>query len=315
MTAVYAAGDPRAQLSAQTPSNTRAVGDAVLPFQHYELTTLEPQMTTARGSKSWVFRAQNVVAVWTELTAGDSIERTDHDETMLLVLLADERLSVQSACEHANVEATSIAMIPPGPSTITANGAATILSLHTTRATDLLNRAHNRSLYEPIPESVAVHTPWPQPTGGYRLRVYADLDAVEPSPDRMGRIYRNQHAMVNFLYPRVGPRDPRTLSPHDHDDFEQISVAYGGSYVHHIRAHWGSDRLQWRDDQHVESTGPSFAIIPPPLLHTSEAVGPNTNRMIDVFAGPRVDFSDRAGWVLNAADYPTPKRGDANVSS
>lgn len=311
MTAAYDDSDPRSRLvtrSATTPP-VRAQGDAVLPFQHYELGQLEPDVTTEPGSPSWVVRAQNVVAVWTDLSAGDSIERTDIDETMVLILHTTGTVEVTAGGEWAELQALSIAILPPGPWRIVAQGAARVLRLHATSALDLVNLARNRHLYEPAPESIAVHAPWPAPTGGNRLRVYRDLDSIAPSSDRMGRIFRNRHVMVNVLYPRVGPRDPRTLSPHDHDDFEQLSVAYEGSYLHHIRAHWGQDRLQWRDDEHAESTSPSIAVIPPPLIHTSEAIGSGTNCMIDVFAGPRADFSAKAGWVLNAADYPVLDEG------
>lgn len=305
MTAVYPPGDPRAQL-APTPSTARAVGDAVLPFQHVELDHDEPTRVSPGGSRSWIYRAQNVVLVSTALAAGDVEERTDVDEVMLIVLGSTAPVTVEAGDESAELTATSIAVLPPGHSVLTSSGEAHVVRLFATTARDLVDLAANADLYEPAPESIAVHAAWPEPPGGERLRVYPDLEAIEQSPDRMGRIFRNRHVMVNVLYPRVGPRDPRTLSPHDHDDFEQLSYAYEGRYVHHIRAHWGKDRLQWRADEHVTSSAPSLAIIPPPLVHTSEAAGDDANKMLDIFAGPRADFSARSGWVLNAEDYPAP---------
>ncbi|MCH1881348.1 hypothetical protein [Agrococcus sp. ARC_14] len=309
MTAVYAADDPRSQLGVDAAA-TRAVGDDVLPFQHYELDRSAHAASTDRGSRTWVVRAQNVVVAWTELVAGDALERQDVDEVMLLVLSAAGPVEVETDDERVAVEAMGIVIVPPGRWRISTAGDARVLRLHATSASDLLELAVNRELYEPAPASIAKQAPWPPPRGGDRLRVYADLEDIEQSPDRMGRIFRNRHVMVNVLYPRVGPRDPRALSPHDHDDFEQLSIAYEGTYVHHIRAHWGKDRTQWRADEHVVSASPSIAVIPPPLVHTSEAVGDAANCMVDVFAGPRADFSARPGWVLNAADYPEPEAGE-----
>lgn len=299
----YTGDDPRSQLAA---APAKAPAGEPLPLQTFDFSVLEPDVVAGGGSRSWIVRAMNVVFVLTELEPGDVLTRDDPDETFAVVLATSGTVSFEAGCTRSEVNQRAVAVLPPGPGRIGTDAPARIVRLFATTATDLVEASRNAALYREQPDTIAVNPPWPEPVGGPRLRVYGDVDDIAPSPKRMGRIFRNRHAMVNLLYPRVGPRDPSTLSPHHHDDFEQLSYVDAGRYTHHVRMPWGTDRRRWRADEHVTIGSPSLTIIPPPLVHTSEAVGEGENRMLDIFAGPRADFSARPGWVLNADDYPAP---------
>ena len=273
-----------------------------------DLGTGDPDETTPGGSSTWYFRGHNFVLAHTTLVAGDVLERGGQpDEYVVILPYEESSVEVRASREVASVSGKAVVMVPPGSSAIVGVDDCTVVRLFSARSTDLLDKARNRDSYaEPHP-NVRPFEPWPDPPEGYRIRPYrlADL-AVTQDAVRPGQIVRCSTFMVNFLAPRIGPRDPDSLSPHDHDDFEQCSLAVEGEYVHHLRTPWSKRRSEWREDRHLRCGSPSVAVIPPPMIHTSEAVGSGTNQLIDIFCPPRLDFSRTPGRVLNEDTYPLP---------
>lgn len=296
--------DPRSQLGSS--GAPRAAGANVAP-QYFEFGHMDPTVVTPSGGRQWWVRSQALVIGYLELAAEDPVTLGDHpDEYMVIVPEGSAPISISAGADHTNAVAGQLVAVPSGNSTISSADASVVVGVFSSQSADLCARSANADFYESPDPNVAAWTPWPAATGGPALRVY-DAGTVPPDPDRFGRIYRCSSVMVNWLYPSLGPREPDKLSPHHHDDFEQISLQLGGSFVHHIRTPWTSDMADWRDDEHHHTSSPSVTVIPPPSIHTSQAVGGSLHQLIDIFAPPRFDFSARPGWILNADDYPMPE--------
>ncbi|MFG2005091.1 hypothetical protein ACGFNU_38700 [Spirillospora sp. NPDC048911] len=315
----YASDDPRSALAAKPGEAAAApAADPHAPIaapEYYDFSRLGPDEVSEAGSRTWIVRAQNVVLLYTRAVAGERLIRDgQRDEYMVILPHDDAKVVIESASasgrasggDGESVTGRSIAIVPPGDSVITVESATDVVRLFTPHNDDLARRARNADSYAAPHPRVALLAEWPEPVGGDKLRVYSDISEIERSPDRLGRIFRSRAFMANFLYHYDGPRDATKLSPHDHADFEQISLAVSGEFVHHIRTPWTKSRMAWRDDEHVRVGSPSVAIIPPPAVHTTEASGHGRNQLLDIFAGPRRDFSAKRGWVLNAGDYPAP---------
>ena len=297
----YHASDPRAALA--PASGTKAVDGPYAPADYAKFYETEPQ-EAADGARTWLVRGRNFIIAYSEVEDGAVLARAGQPDEYVL-LLPDPGLSatITAGAETKTVEGHSLAFIPPGDSRITLHGKGRIVRLLTPRAEDLAARCSNADRYlQPDPRIPPIQN-WPTPPDGFRIRDYT-LD-VPKEPGRFGRIWRCTTFMVNYLDPAAGPRDIRKLSPHHHDDFEQCSLVLNGSYTHHIRWPWTPDQTQWREDEHELCGAPSVTVIPPPSIHTSRAE--EAGQMVDIFCPPRMDFSTKPGWVLNAADYPMPE--------
>lgn len=263
-----------------------------------------PRQNDANG-RQWHARGQNLIVNYIVAEPGGRFPRMAQlDEYALLIPEPGMSVLIRAQGEEQRVKGPAVVFIPPGESRIEAEVGGALVRLITTRALDLVEECSNASDYSQADPNVPSFEAWPEPIGGYRIRAYPG--DVPGEPGRFGRLYRGSTIMVNFGDGRLGRRDPRNVSPHHHDDFEQYSIALAGEYIHHIRWPWTSDSTAWREDEHERCASPSVAVIPPPATHTSAGMADGLNRLCDAFCPPRKDFSQREGWVLNAADYPMP---------
>lgn len=299
--------DPRSALRAAGSAARVPVTAPIGRPQYIDLSDEPPESAFGQPA-TWFVRGHNFVLAMTRLEAGASLHRgasEQPDEYVLLLTEADPGVAVEWGGSTQHIDEPAVVVVPGGDSVVRAHRNTPVVRLFDDRAQDMISAARNASYYSEAHPRIAPLVPWPVPAGGQRIRIYPTV-GIAAEPGRFGRIFRTRSFMVNILETQSGPRDPEQLSPHVHDDFEQCSLVVEGHYVHHIRTPWTPRRSQWRADEHQEIGSPSVTIIPPPTVHTSEAIGPGLNRMIDIFCPPRQDFSDQPGWVLNAADYPAP---------
>jgi hypothetical protein len=261
--------------------------------------------TGAGGEQTWYARGQNFVVSYTTADAGAALTREDQpDEYMLLLLDATTRVDITTSSEHVSVDGNTLVIVPPGPSSVAVARGGRLVRVFSARSGDLADTCLNSAAYANQHPGVSPLEPWPDPPAGYRVRAYST--SVPAEPGRFGRIWRSTNLMVNWFQASTGPRDVTRMSPHAHPDFEQCSLVVAGEYVHHIRWPWTSNMHDWREDEHERCGSPSVTVIPPTSIHTSQAIGQGINHLIDIFGPPRLDFSEKPGWVLNAADYPMP---------
>jgi quercetin dioxygenase-like cupin family protein/mannose-6-phosphate isomerase-like protein (cupin superfamily) len=265
-----------------------------------------PPQREGAGWRSWITRAANFAIVYTEAEKGAVLDCDFADEHFAYAL--EGAVDIFAGGDSTGLTVEGLAVVPPGPARFSFSNSATLVQVITADES-LAAKAHNAATYSEGAKEVAPIEAWPEPVGGYRLRNYDTLAGY--AKGGMVHAYRTRKLMIVPYTRFLEPRDETQLSPHSHADFEQASVALEGVWVHHLRVPWTTNRHDWRPDEHVELASPSVTIIPAGVIHTSQGIAGEGMRLIDVFAPPRLDFSQR-GWVDNAADYPMPE--DAKAS-
>ncbi|MQQ09141.1 hypothetical protein GFB49_11800 [Epibacterium sp. SM1979] len=300
---MYDKSDPRASLALKAPASTIAQTGLIAEPQEAHFYADDPQLTNDAG-KAWMHRGHNFLVAYTEAAPGVAHERKAQiDEYAVLLPKASALIEWNGSQLH--VPGNSLVFVPPGDSSVTLPEGGVLVRILSTQNTDLAEGCGNAQGYKVPRTHIPPFQPWPEPKDGWKIRAYS-LD-VPQEEGRFGRIFRCTTLMINVLEPFEGPRDPSKMSPHHHDDFEQGSLALQGKFTHYLRWAWTSDMADWRDDEAIEMASPSMLVIPPPVIHTTRATGEGCNELIDIFSPPRMDFSMKPGWVLNADDYPMPE--------
>jgi len=249
------------------------------------------------ANRTRVLRARSFVIVMSE---GDGSLPVDSLEEYFL-LLPDAGARLESSGGTFDAPAHSVVVMPAGPSDacLLQPGACVRLFARAPAAFEAV------AIFGDGAEGLPLRpvTPWRRSLPVSCPIIYT-LDTLPNSPGMpRARLFQTSTLSINWVE-YSGPRDRGNLSPHAHTDFEQASLALDGQFIHHFRTPWGRDADSWRPDEHVKADPGSVALIPPPIIHTSEGVGAGRHILIDIFSPPRADFIAK-GQILNAAEYET----------
>jgi hypothetical protein len=305
---MYDKNDPRSKLSTAQREPT---GSTATPPSYGLYYKDKPVEDDANG-KAWYTRSQNLIVHYIEAKPGAMFSRNGQVDEYMIVLPDDDTPYVVTAKgETKEGPGYQLVIVPPGDSEIRLPKGGRVVRLFSTQSSDLNEKCANKATYAVRDRNIPEFQRWPDPVDGFKLRVY-DLWA-ERKPGQFGPIWRCTTIMLNFPPPGDSARDVTKMSPHSHADFDQCSLVLAGGFVHHMRWPWGLNKNEWREDEHILAESPSATMIPAKVVHTSEAQkpGPEGNRMADIFAPPRLDFSLQPGWIKNADEYPLPEDATA----
>lgn len=295
-----------------TDTGTRLASKSIFTQQ-------QPQTAGEDGlSRTWITRGGNLAVCVSQVEPGAALDRQDNpEEYMLIIPPSGASVEVEAGGEVIEAKPDSLTIIPPGSSRIVARTGGLLARVLSRAAGDVMALAVNAETYADGAPELAPATLWPEPVGGFKLRHYPLAPYFKPDGERIQpRCFRSTNMMVNLFGHFHTRRETTGLSPHWHDDFEQASLCFDGTWMHHLRYNWGADLAQWVPDDHAELATPSVIVIPAKVIHTSRDIGEDgpESSLYDIFSPPRMDFASKPGFVLNEAEYPLPAHRDMSAS-
>lgn len=299
---MYDKSDPRSRLAPQKDESGTTATPASYGLHYQD----DPIEENANG-RAWYTRGQDLLVNYIEAKPGATFARAgQHDEYMIVLPDEDTPYEATAKGETVQGEGHQLIIVPPGDSEIRLPKGGRVVRLFSTQSPDLNEKCANAATYAEPDPAIPPFKPWPAPPAGFKLRVYNLWKEREPG--KIGPIWRCTTIMLNFPPPGGGPRDVTKMSPHSHYDFDQCSLVLAGAFRHNMRWPWGLNKNDWRPDEDPVVGSPSTTIIPARVIHSSESMAPppGGNRMADIFAPPRLDFSLQDGWIQNADEYPLP---------
>ena len=241
-------------------------------------------------------RGANFLVEWLDVTAGATHRVESRAETILL--LDSLGAGIEARGESFESPAHTVCILPAGPVDLkfSASGSAVLLRTDGFDAGSI-----NAADYaEPHSRVAPLGRPYRR-VGGPTVQIIPVDQIKAPADKPRLRIVQSDTMSISWIE-YTGLRDRAKLTPHNHEDFEQGSLALLGDFTHHIRAPWGPNANHWLEDAHLPAPVRSLTMIPPPLIHTTEGQGEDRHVLIDVFAPVRRDFFVD-GWISNGEHY------------
>ncbi len=274
---------------------------------HAELFVLPP--ANGIGAKTQLLHARSFTIAWSN-SADEALDVVSEHE--YFVLLPAVGASLTHNGRQTIAPPGSVCIVPPGHSAVRPDGAGDCIRIFSKPPAGMMAASLDAaSLDAASPNALAMKAPdlratTPMPRiaspGAPIVHILAEFPNSRGMP--RAKLFQTSTISINWVE-YTGPRNRTQLSPHAHVDIEQGSVAIEGDFIHHFRTPWDQDADRWQADQHIKASARTIALIPPPVIHTTEGVGSGRHILIDVFSPARQDFIAK-GQILNSGDYRQP---------
>ena len=272
---MYDASDPRAALAAAPAAapkvatrirrrrlrqvlRDRAAGKRTPPAAPGMPAARTTSWPTARPMPGAVLRAEQQV-----------------DEYALILPDAATRVEISAKGETKTVDGYSIASFRPATARSRMLDDGRIVRLITSRSSDLTAKCSNAASYAKPHPNIPPFEPWPDAAGGL------SHPHLQPRRQAGARPFR-PHLPLHDLHGQLSSSraTARATSPSCRRTSTTISSnARSRSTAPSSTTSAGRGRptsTHWRDDDHELCGSPSIAVIPPPAIHTSRAIGPGS---------------------------------------